>query len=58
MSGPVILSEDRIELSRWIAPGDGVVFGQACAEPTVLVDALLAQAAEIEIGRASCRERV
>jgi acyl-CoA hydrolase len=47
MSGPVILSEDRIELSRWIAPGDGVVFGQACAEPTVLVDALLAQAAEI-----------
>jgi len=30
-----------------IFPGDGVVFGQACAEPTVLVDALLAQAQAI-----------
>jgi acyl-CoA hydrolase len=47
MGGPAILSDDRLELARWISPGDGVVFGQACAEPTVLVDALLAQAAEI-----------
>ncbi|HEX4718580.1 MAG TPA: acetyl-CoA hydrolase/transferase C-terminal domain-containing protein [Thermoleophilaceae bacterium] len=47
MSGPLIVSEGQLELARWISPGDGVVFGQACAEPTVLVDALLAQAAEI-----------
>jgi acyl-CoA hydrolase len=43
MSGPVQLTEGELDLGRWILPGDGVVFGQACAEPTVLVDALLAQ---------------
>ncbi|HJS39496.1 MAG TPA: acetyl-CoA hydrolase/transferase C-terminal domain-containing protein [Burkholderiales bacterium] len=32
-----------MELSRWIRPGDGVVFGQACAEPQTLVEALVAQ---------------
>jgi acyl-CoA hydrolase len=47
VSGPEIVHEDELALERWIAPGDGVVFGQACAEPTVLVDALLAQAQEI-----------
>jgi acyl-CoA hydrolase len=47
VSGPEIVHEDELALERWIAPGDGVVFGQACAEPTVLVDALLAQAPEI-----------
>jgi acyl-CoA hydrolase len=47
VSGPEIVDEDELALERWIAPGDGVVFGQACAEPTVLVDALLAQAPEI-----------
>jgi acyl-CoA hydrolase len=47
MSGPLIVSDGQLELARWISPGDGVVFGQACAEPTVLVDALLAQAPEI-----------
>jgi acyl-CoA hydrolase len=45
--GPLIVSADELDLSRWIAPGDGVVIGQACAEPTVLVDALLAQADRI-----------
>jgi acyl-CoA hydrolase len=47
MSGPVQLTADELDLERWMVPGDGVVFGQACAEPTALVDALLAQAHEI-----------
>jgi len=38
---PVELSLDALALDRWIRPGDGVVWGQACAEPVVLVDALL-----------------
>jgi acyl-CoA hydrolase len=36
----------RVELAQWIRPGDGVVFGQACAEPQTLVEALIAQRAE------------
>jgi acyl-CoA hydrolase len=47
MSGPVQLTEGELDLERWLLPGDGAVFGQACAEPTVLVDALLAQARAI-----------
>jgi acyl-CoA hydrolase len=47
VTGPVQLSDRELDLSRWIEPGDGVVVGQACAEPTVLVDALLAQSPEI-----------
>jgi acyl-CoA hydrolase len=35
-----------MELAQWIRPGDGVVFGQACAEPQTLVEALVAQRAE------------
>ncbi|MDH5578780.1 MAG: acetyl-CoA hydrolase [Betaproteobacteria bacterium] len=34
-----------MQLSQWIRPGDGVVFGQACAEPQTLVEALVAQRA-------------
>jgi acyl-CoA hydrolase len=45
--GPVLLGEGDLDLRRWIGPGDGIVFGQACAEPVVLVDALLAQADSI-----------
>jgi acyl-CoA hydrolase len=41
---PVELSLDALELERWVRPGDGVVWGQACAEPVPLVDALLARA--------------
>ena len=44
MAGPAELTRDSLDLQRWIHPGDGVVWGQACAEPTTLVDALLAQA--------------
>jgi len=35
----------RVDLARWIRPGDGVVFGQACAEPQTLVEALVEQRA-------------
>jgi len=35
-----------MELARHIRPGDGVIFGQACAEPQTLVEALVAQRAE------------
>ena len=34
-----------MDLARWIRPGDGVVFGQATAEPQTLVEALVAQRA-------------
>lgn len=47
-SGPVEFAEDAVDLDRWIRPGDGVVWGQHCAEPVVLVDALLCQAAELQ----------
>jgi acyl-CoA hydrolase len=43
----VILAPGELELERWLGPGDGVVFGQACAEATVLVDVLLEQAPAI-----------
>src|SRR5918911_2123182 len=43
---PVELSLDALDLTRWVRPGDGVVWGQACAEPVVLVDALLARGPE------------
>jgi acyl-CoA hydrolase len=32
-----------MELARHIRPGDGVIFGQACAEPQTLTEALVAQ---------------
>ena len=35
----------RLDLASVIRPGDGVFFGQACAEPQTLVEALVAQRA-------------
>ncbi|MGH8708014.1 MAG: acetyl-CoA hydrolase/transferase family protein [Burkholderiales bacterium] len=35
-----------MRLSQWIRSGDGVIFGQACAEPQTLVETLVAQRAE------------
>ena len=32
-----------LDLFRFIRPGDGVIFGQACSEPQTLVEALVAQ---------------
>lgn len=34
-----------MELAQWIRPGDGVIFGQACAEPQTVVESLVAQRA-------------
>jgi acyl-CoA hydrolase len=36
-----------LDLSQFLKDGDRIVWGQACAEPTTLVEALLAQAREI-----------
>ena len=36
-----------IDLNRYLRPGDHIVWGQACGEPTTLVEALLAQADQI-----------
>jgi acyl-CoA hydrolase len=47
MAEPVILDSARPDLTPFIAPGDGIVFGQACAEPIALVDAVLEQAPAI-----------
>src|ERR1700744_6012324 len=35
---------DALDLTRWIRPGDGLVWGQACAEPVVLTAAVTRQA--------------
>jgi acyl-CoA hydrolase len=34
----------RLDLSQFLKPGDHIVCGQACGEPTTLVEALIAQA--------------
>ncbi|MDX6740826.1 acetyl-CoA hydrolase/transferase family protein [Actinocorallia sp. A-T 12471] len=34
---------DDLDLARFLKPGDRIVLGQACGEPTTLVDALIAQ---------------
>jgi acyl-CoA hydrolase len=34
---------DALDLSRWLRPSDGLVWGQACAEPTALTAALSRQ---------------
>lgn len=36
-------SASTLDLSRYLRAGDHIVFGQACGEPTVLVEALVAQ---------------
>jgi acyl-CoA hydrolase len=36
-----------IDLSQYLKPGDQIVFGQACGEPSTLVEALIAQGAGI-----------
>ncbi|MCW1427495.1 acetyl-CoA hydrolase/transferase family protein [Novosphingobium sp. JCM 18896] len=41
------MSPADLDLSRYLKPGDRIVFGQACGEPTTLVEALIAQGAGI-----------
>lgn len=36
-----------LDLSKYLKPGDRIVFGQACGEPTTLVEALIEQGAAI-----------
>ncbi len=37
------LAASELDLSRFLKPGDRIVFGQACGEPTTLVEALIEQ---------------
>ena len=38
---------ETLDLSKYLKPGDRIVFGQACGEPTTLVEALIGQGAMI-----------
>lgn len=42
-----VISVGDLDLSRHLRSGDRIVFGQACGEPTSLVEALIAQGANI-----------
>ncbi|MBW8783941.1 MAG: acetyl-CoA hydrolase/transferase family protein [Novosphingobium sp.] len=44
---PNVISAADLDLSRYLRPNDRIVFGQACGEPTTLVEALIAQGAAI-----------
>ncbi|PEQ13006.1 acetyl-CoA hydrolase [Novosphingobium sp. PC22D] len=41
------ITPENLDLSHHLRRGDRIVFGQACGEPTVLVEALIAQGAAI-----------
>jgi acyl-CoA hydrolase len=41
------VTPEQLDLSRFLKSGDRIVFGQACGEPTTLVEALIAQGAGI-----------
>jgi len=43
----ISIAADRLDLSAFVQPGDHIVWGQACGEPTTLVEALIAQATSI-----------
>ena len=43
----ITISPDALDLSKYLKRGDRIVFGQACGEPTTLVEALIEQGAEI-----------
>jgi acyl-CoA hydrolase len=47
----VTIEATALDLGRYLRPGDRIVWGQACGEPTTLVETLIAQAAAI--GRVS-----
>ncbi|MEU5840364.1 acetyl-CoA hydrolase/transferase C-terminal domain-containing protein [Rhodococcus sp. NPDC047139] len=42
-----VAEEARLDLSAILRPGDRIVIGQACGEPTTLIEALIRQGAEI-----------
>jgi acyl-CoA hydrolase len=41
------VTAEALDLGAYLRPGDHIVWGQACGEPTTLVEALIAQAEEI-----------
>jgi acyl-CoA hydrolase len=43
----ISVDADGLELGTFLRPGDHIVWGQACGEPTTLVEALIAQAERI-----------
>ncbi|MBP6723751.1 MAG: acetyl-CoA hydrolase/transferase family protein [Halioglobus sp.] len=43
----VITTAAQFDLSQFLRPGDRIVMGQACGEPTTLVEALIAQGRDI-----------
>lgn len=43
----LILDPSELDLSQFLKPGDRIVWGQACGEPTTLVELLIAQAPRI-----------
>ena len=45
MAAPVTAVD--LDLRQWLRRGDRIVFGQACGEPTTLVEALIAQGRDI-----------
>lgn len=47
----VVDDVSKLDLSEFVRPGDRIVWGQACGEPTTLVEALIAQVERI--GRVS-----
>lgn len=42
-----IVEATALDLSRYVKPGDRIVMGQACGEPSTLIDALIAQGRDI-----------
>lgn len=43
----VVTNAGALDLGAYLRPGDRIVWGQACGEPTTLIEALIAQAAGI-----------
>ena len=54
MTPPLEIESGELDLARWIRPGDGVLFSQACAEPIGLVDRLIEQSRQIDGLRVFC----
>ena len=54
MTPPLEIEASELDLARWIRPGDGVLFNQACAEPVGLVDRLIEQSRQIDGLRVFC----
>jgi acyl-CoA hydrolase len=45
-----VIIPSMIDLASVIRPGDGIIWGQACAEPQTLVQALVEQRARLKVG--------